>query len=233
MQCEERGRRRQWLQRISSRRTFILLFVLVMLADQLSKLWARQALPLYASAPEEGFLRISHVVNTGMLLGIEAPFAVGLLLPLGILGLLLLLAWRYLPPNSRALDVGLGLFVGGCAGNILDRIFVGGVTDIIDVSLSARALQGIKSTRDNLSAAIGRLVFNVADLACLAGIIMFDVCLIRLRLRRIPRRQSLVNYLWTSIIAVERSRSQAGQWWKPAFLRPEEKPTVIETPSGG
>ncbi len=218
MQCEERGRRRQWLQRISSRRTFILLFVLVMLADQLSKLWARQALPLYASAPEEGFLRISHVVNTGMLLGIEAPFAVGLLLPLGILGLLLLLAWRYLPPNSRALDVGLGLFVGGCAGNILDRIFVGGVTDIIDVSLSA---------------GIGRLVFNVADLACLAGIIMFDVCLIRLRLRRIPRRQSLVNYLWTSIIAVERSRSQAGQWWKPAFLRPEEKPTVIETPSGG
>ncbi len=218
MQAQHKSWRRQWLHRISSRRTFILLFVLVMLTDQLSKLWVRQALPLYGSAPEEGFLRISHVINTGMVLGIRAPFAVGLLLPLGMLGLLLFLAWRYFPPNSRALDVAMGFFIGGCVGNIADRLLLGGVTDIIDM---------------NLSAAIGRLVFNVADLACLAGIIMFDVCLIRLRLRRIPRQQSLLNYFWTGIIAVERSRSQAGQWWKPAFLRPEEKPTVIETPSGG
>lgn len=218
MQSQKGNRRRQWLHRISSRKTFLLLFVLVILADQVSKLWVRQALPLYASVPEEGFLRISHVINTGMVLGIEAPFAVGLLLPLGVLGMLLFLAWRYFPPHSRELDLAMGFFVGGCVGNIVDRLLIGGVTDIIDVSLSP---------------AIGRLVFNAADLACLAGIIMFDVCLIRLRLHRIPRRQSLLNYFWTSIIAIERSRSQAGQWWKPAFLRPESKEPAIETPSGG
>ncbi len=218
MQSQKTSRWRQWLHRASSRRRFILLFVLVMALDQLSKLWVREALPLYNSVPDEGFLRISHVINTGMVLGIEAPFAVGLLLPLGILGLVLFLSWRYFPLNSRVLDTAMGFFVGGCVGNIADRMLLGGVTDIIDV---------------NLSAAIGRLVFNVADLACLAGIIMFDVYLIRLRLRRIPRKQSLISYFWTSFVAVERSRSQAGQWWKPAFLRSENKEPAMENPSGG
>ena len=217
MRSQKTSQCRQWLHRISCRKAFILLFVLVMLLDQLSKLWVREALPLYASAPEEGFLRISHVINTGMLLGIEAPFAVGLLLPLGILGTVLFLSWRYFPLNSRVLDVAMGFFVGGCVGNLADRLLLGGVTDIIDV---------------NLSASIGRLVFNVADLACLAGIAMFDVYLIRLRLKRIPRQQGLLSYFWTSFVAVERSRSQEGQWWKPAFLRPESKAPAFETTSG-
>lgn len=209
---------RWWLHRIICRKSFILLFVLVMLLDQLSKLWVREALPLYGSAPEEGFIRISHVINTGMVLGLDAPFAVGLLLPLGMLAVVLFLSWRYFPLNSRVLDTGLGFFVGGCVGNIVDRVFFGGVTDIIDVSLLA---------------GIGRLVFNVADLACLAGILVFDVYLIRLRLRRIPRKQSLVSYFWAGMLAVERSRAQAGQWWKPAIFRPEGKDSALGTPSGG
>lgn len=208
MQGQGMGGWRWWLHTIWRRKTFIILFVLVMLADQLSKFWVRQALPLYASVPEEGPLRISHVTNNGMVLGMAAPSAVRLLLPLLVLGVLLFLSWRYFPSNSRVLNVALGLFVGGCVGNLVDRVFLGGVTDMIDVSLPAIS---------------SRLVLNVADLACLAGILMFDVYVIRLRLRRIPRKQSLLAYLWAGIVAVERSRSKAGQWWKPAVFRPEGK----------
>lgn len=217
MESQKTSRWRFRLQGISYKKVFLPLGVLVIALDQLSKLWVRETLAPYASVPVEGFLRISHVVNRGLIFGIDVPAAIGLLLPTAAMAVALFLYWRYVPLNSRLLGLAMGLFVGGCLSNMVDRIALGGVTDIIDI---------------NVSDSIGRLVFNVADLCCMAGIIVFDVFLIRLRLVRVPKRQYLLSYLWRSFVAVERSRSQAGQWWKPAFLRPGNEGTAIETSSG-
>jgi hypothetical protein len=106
----------------------------------------------------------------------------------------------------------MGLFVGGCLGNVIDRIALGGVTDIIDV---------------NVSAGFGGLVFNVADLSCLAGIVVFSAFLIRLRFATIPKGQYMIPYLWRSLVEAERRRSRTGQWWKPAPMKPQYGQSVL------
>ena len=100
----------------------------------------------------------------------------------------------------------MGLFVGGCLGNVIDRTVIGGVTDFIDISLSA---------------SFGSVVFNLADLCCLTGLVVFSVFLIRLRFVMIPRAQYLIPYLWRRLVEAERRRWQTGQWWKPAPMKPQ------------
>jgi len=192
------------LQGINHMTASPILALSVVLVDQLSKLWVRESLPLNTSIPQESSLRISHVVNPGLLFGISAPTVVSVVLMVAAVVIPLFLYWRYAPLKSRLLAVSLGLFIGGCLGNLVDRMVFGGVTDIIDVKVSD---------------SIGRVVFNVADLCCMAGLIVFDVFLIRLRLTRIPKQQYLIPYVWRYVVESERSRSQNSWWWKPAFFR--------------
>lgn len=197
-----------WLstEGISGKRIAVALAVAVLLADQLSKQWVRATVPLSTSTAtsDEPFLRISNVVNSGIFLGISAPVAV--LIPLAVAAgaILLLVYWRYAPANNRLLAVSIGLLVGGCTGNLVDRVVFGGVTDMIDVRVSA---------------SLGRVVFNVADLCCVAGMVAFDVFLVRLRLVKVPRNEYMIPYILRWLVGSEMGRSQNSRWRKAAFLR--------------
>ncbi len=193
----------QWL---NSKRVALPLGLSVLVLDQLSKLWVRQTLPLNTSVPEEGPLRISHVVNPGIMLGLGAHTQGLLLLPIGAAAVTSFIYWRYVPLRSKLLGAAMGLFVGGCLGNVIDRTVIGGVTDFIDISLSA---------------SFGSVVFNLADLCCLTGLVVFSVFLIRLRFVMIPKAQYLIPYLWRRLVEAERRRWQTGQWWKPAPMKPQ------------
>ena len=140
-------------------------FLLVITADQLTKiLWVES----YGEGEviyRLGFLQFTHVQNTGASFGIFQGHSFTLMI-VDIVGIVLLLAmalyiYRRIPylvslPNIIA----FGLVLGGTAGNLIDRLRLEHVTDFIDVGFWP--------------------VFNIADSAVTIGAIIIIFSLIRL-----------------------------------------------------
>ena len=140
--------------------------VLIVAADQLSKIWIRSNLAVGESIPESEFFQITHVHNTGAAFGLFQghSFALTIVALVGIAIFLLyaLFAYRRFPyldnmPNR----VAVGLILGGTVGNLIDRLNpnLEGVTDFISI--------GIWPT------------FNIADSAVTIGAILFAYSLLR------------------------------------------------------
>ena len=122
----------------SPKSRFLLLSLGVAVADQWSKWLVEQRLPHFASWEVlPGFLDLTHVRNTGVAFGLFA--ARGNLwgtlaltaLGLGAMAIIGLYFYRT-PPEERLLLGSLALILGGALGNLIDRLFTGGVTDFID-----------------------------------------------------------------------------------------------------
>ncbi len=121
-----RGRRVGW---------FLLIAAVVVAIDQTSKLWVSSHLPLGESLPETGFLRLTHVQNTGSAFGLFANqgFLLALVAVVGLV--VILLFYRHLSQHSVLGTLALGLVFGGALGNLIDRLRFGYVTDFMDVRL--------------------------------------------------------------------------------------------------
>ena len=146
--------------------SFFLPALLVVTADQLSKIWIR-------SYPEEqvifkaGFFQIIHTHNTGAAFCLFQGQSFALTI-VGLVSVTALLAYalffyRHFPLlNKRLSNSALGLILGGTLGNLIDRLNpnLGGVTDFISI--------GIWPT------------FNIADSAVVVGTIIFAYTLLRL-----------------------------------------------------
>lgn len=139
---------------------------LVLLADQVTKVVVRGNLAEGESVPQEGSLRITHLTNSGIIFGLDAPLAVSLVLPLLVLGVALFLYFRYGPFDGWLVNGAVALFVGGAVGNLLDRLMLGHVTDFFDVRLWG---------------GYHWPAFNVADASILLGAILFIVFVFKLR----------------------------------------------------
>ncbi len=137
---------------------FFLAALLVVVADQLSKMWIRSNLVVGQSLPEAGFFRLTHVHNTGAAFGLfrDQSFILAIVALVGIIVLIVyaLLIYRYFPFLDNLLcKSALGLVLGGTIGNLIDRVRLGYVTDFIDVGIWPS--------------------FNIADSAIVVGIIVF------------------------------------------------------------
>ena len=148
---------------------FSLIVLLVAAADQLSKMWIRSHLAVGQSLPETGWLRLTHVQNTGSAFGLfqGQSFILTVVALLGICVLLLyaFLNYRQLPFRDNTLGkVTISLVLGGIIGNLIDRLRLGCVTDFIDVSIWP--------------------AFNVADSAMVVGYILFAYLLLSSALGR-------------------------------------------------
>jgi len=109
------------------------LIVLAFAADQTSKGWIRSNLLLGESLPTAGFFRLLHTYNTGSAFGLF-PGQTFLLMLASLVGIGILLLYfknETIPPFW--LRTSLGLQLGGAAGNLVDRITLGRVTDFIAV----------------------------------------------------------------------------------------------------
>lgn len=144
---------------------FFLTALLIVAADQLSKLWIRSNLLVGQSLPEAGFFRLTHVHNTGATFGFfqDQTFPLTIVALVGIA--ILLLYALFFSRRSSFLDnvLGksvLGLVLGGTVGNLIDRLRFGYVTDFIDVGIWP--------------------AFNLADSAIVVGIIIFAYSLLSL-----------------------------------------------------
>ena len=137
---------------------FFLTALLIVATDQLSKIWIRSNLPFGQSLFEAGFFRLTHVHNTGAAFGLfqGQSFLLSIVAVVGITVFLVyaLVIYRSFPFLDNMLNrVALGLILGGTAGNLIDRLCLGYVTDFIDFNLWP--------------------TFNIADSAVTVGVILF------------------------------------------------------------
>ena len=126
------------VQRISARwrrdLVFFAIAAVVVALDQYTKSLVRSNLQL-GEVWDRSFLfvKIIHVVNSGAAFGIlqgQTPF----LIITSVLGLAAIALYYVYPPMDHGLiRIALGMQLGGAAGNLIDRIRLGEVTDFIDV----------------------------------------------------------------------------------------------------
>ncbi|MFC2047174.1 signal peptidase II [Chloroflexota bacterium] len=142
---------------------FFLIALLVVAADQISKIWIRANLGVGQSLLEVGFFRLTNVRNTGAAFGLfqgqSFPIAV-----VALVGVAILLAYAlFVYRRFLFLDImlswsALGLVLGGTIGNLVDRLRFGYVTDFISIGIWP--------------------AFNLADSAVVIGAIMFAYSLL-------------------------------------------------------
>jgi signal peptidase II len=138
---------------------------LVLVADQLSKIWIQKNLALKESIELLSVLNIVHATNTGAAWSFCADCGGAqrwVFSTLAVVVSIVLVVWlRRLPlATHRLLTAGLTLIVGGAIGNLVDRLYLGHVIDFIQVHWGPSAFPS----------------FNVADSAISigAGLVIVD-----------------------------------------------------------
>ena len=124
------------------RRYHILIAILIVAADRLSKWLVATQIPLNESIPIiPGFFRLTHVDNPGAAFGLfsdsPSPWKVTVLITFSLAALVVVVAllWK----NSHAMTTtatGLALILGGALGNLWDRLANKYVVDFLDFSVS-------------------------------------------------------------------------------------------------
>lgn len=139
------------------------LSALVIVLDQLSKLWASTALDYAEPVPLMPFLNLTLMHNSGAAFSFLSQaggwqrwfFA---LVAIAVSAILIIWLKR-LSPAQRWLAAALALVLGGALGNVFDRLYFGYVIDFIDVYYQAWHWPA----------------FNVADSAIFVGALMLII----------------------------------------------------------
>lgn len=137
---------------------FFLIAVSVAVGDQLSKGWIRSNLALGERLPEEGFLHLTHIRNTGASFGLFREYSFQLII-VAYVGIALVFFYafficrRHPLLNNMISKAALGSMLGGIVGNLIDRLNFGYITDFIGVGIWPP--------------------FNVADSAIVTGVVVF------------------------------------------------------------
>jgi signal peptidase II len=138
-------------------RLFLIITGLVVIFDQLSKLW------MYVNRPPThiellpGFLDLVYFENTGGLFGLFHGHT-QVFIGLGIASVIAILVFlHYFPPSTTLGVLSFALILGGAAGNLIDRIRLGYVIDFL---------------RMHVQQAFFWPAFNVADAALTVGILV-------------------------------------------------------------
>ncbi len=126
---------------------------LVILLDQITKYLARSFIYPSATINILPFLQLVNIRNEGAAFGLFRGIGSETFIIIALAAITFVL---YLLIKGKEDSFGLSLILGGATGNLIDRIFFGSVTDLIDVF-------------------VGRLhwpAFNVADSAITIGVIL-------------------------------------------------------------
>jgi len=144
------------LKRISPPMLGGLIAAVVILADQLMKMWILYGLelPRRLSVEVLPFFDLTMVRNRGVSFGLLQADGIGRwLLSAFALAVAVMLAWWLRQAERRLLAAGLGLIIGGAIGNLIDRVTRGYVVDFF-----------------NFRDLYFPYVFNIADAAISIGV---------------------------------------------------------------
>ncbi len=146
-------------------RHWLLLSFLVVVLDQLTKLWAQSALQYHQPIPVMPMFNLTLAYNTGAAFsflsdagGWQRWFFI--VLTLIICGIILRWIWN-MRAQERLHAAALALILGGAIGNLIDRVWLGYVIDFIDIYYQRYHWP----------------IFNIADSAITVGVIllMYDL----------------------------------------------------------
>lgn len=139
-----------WLFALTAFSTFVL--------DRLSKVYALQYLSMNDILVFPG-CKFSLMFNSGISFSLFASSSGVISWELtGIIALivaLLIVAWRFYA-LTRTADIGFGLIIGGAIGNFVDRLYIGGVIDFVELYCGRWSWP----------------TFNVADAAIVVGFLL-------------------------------------------------------------
>lgn len=120
-----------------ARSLYALLAVFIVVLDQWTKTLVLRHIPLHDSVTViSGFFNLTHVQNTGAAFGffasISSPVKTLILnvIALSIFAFVATFSFRS-PASAWLLQSGLALTLGGAAGNLIDRLTAGSVTDFL------------------------------------------------------------------------------------------------------
>lgn len=138
----------------------LVMAAVTLVADQASKLWVIYGLGMKVgdAIAVTPFFDIAFTINYGISYGLMQLDSVGgqwFLTGFSVVVALALAFWLVRGRHSGFVAVAVGLIIGGAIGNAIDRPHIGGVADF--VSLHAFGYRWY--------------IFNVADVAIVAGII--------------------------------------------------------------
>lgn len=147
---------------------FAIVAVVVVIVDQISKLYVDENFQPAPTHPTPGFpaptnligdlVRIAKAYNSGGIFGLFGNTALILALSSTVvIGLIVVYQWREGTRNPWPLSLALGLLLGGAVGNFIDRVRLGAVIDFVDM--------GIGSARF--------YTFNIADSAISTSLLLF------------------------------------------------------------
>jgi signal peptidase II len=110
---------------------FFLIAISVFALDQLTKSIVRNGLAVGESWPSDDWLvRITHVTNSGAAFGILQGQGLFLTVTAVLAIGAIIFYYAYPPLEHGLLRIALGLQLGGAAGNLIDRLRFGEVTDM-------------------------------------------------------------------------------------------------------
>jgi len=135
------------------------LFIVVLVVDQVTKLWARTVLPGAPIDVWKNVFSFRLIYNTGASFGIFRNHTLALTI-FSIVGMLAISIFYFLLPKTkkmRPMRLTLTMIVAGGFGNIIDRVLFGKVTDMFSFDL------------------INFPVFNVADIGVTCGAIVMCI----------------------------------------------------------
>ncbi|MFH1663105.1 MAG: signal peptidase II [Chloroflexota bacterium] len=146
---------------------FLITAPLVIIADQLSKLWIKSNLAVGESVFEIGFFRLTHIQNTGSSFGLfqNQNLILSIIAIIGactILFLVFFMHQRLQILNTTLSKLSLGLIFSGAVGNLINRLSFGYVIDFINFDYWP--------------------AFNIADSSVVVGSILLAYYLIRLNI---------------------------------------------------
>ena len=112
-------------------RLFLIIAALVIILDQLSKLWINANRSHIELLP--GFLGLRYTENTGAIFGLFHSHS-EFFIVLGIAGVIAILVFlRYFPPVTTLGVVSFALILSGAVGNLIDRIRFDYVIDFVSI----------------------------------------------------------------------------------------------------
>ncbi len=144
--------------------------LVVLVLDQLTKLWISSSLELGQTSPIiEGYVRLRYTQNTGAAFGIFSD-STGILSIVSVVVITgIVVAFVRLGNPSWLSVLAAGLVIGGALGNFADRIRLGYVRDFIEVYRPQLTLNNTVYTFP---------VFNTADSAITVGVILILIGLL-------------------------------------------------------
>lgn len=139
---------------------FLIAAVLVLVADQITKSLIIERVPENSSIEIiRGLLYITHVKNSGAAFGMFQGYT-NILAIISMVAIVLIIILKViLKLNFAFYNVSLGFILGGAIGNLIDRYFMGEVTDFINLAFIP--------------------VFNIADFSLIIGFCLLIIIIIR------------------------------------------------------